>query len=586
MVDDRMDDTDDHTLIAPSPAHRCVLRAAIDASIAEHRRAIHALEVRRNALAPASTLPPELLVRVLGAIPVVAFRASVRQLQGVIARDGSIPPAWATAGRVCRRWRAATLSGALVRRIDMVHSTCWTDELVRRADGRALAMRLAKASIPAVQQFIYLAERHANGLDEMEVMCGPAQEGMLIALLAADGSGGIASLGQPFPHLHTLELRGPHGAFYTLPHTIDGTRLPNLRHLTLYNVVLNRKVPDALLAQFSSLDVAYDVAHVGTLSLPIVLERLGHATALARLVIRLAAQSRRAADWDAQLAVLGAVTIPTLRHLTVEAPESILGQIVGALDSPQVRTTELRSAVWTDTERVASWLASPETAAKLTGTGIHARPFTALAFTSSRQQTRMDWTDPTGMTRLSLVSEHARAPLAAPALTALFHARGARLTSLTVSSAPGHSTLEPAMGWARALGALVELERLALGHDDGWAILRMMDAADGAAWFPRLRHLALVGLDCFAITDNLLSWIEYRTAGAGTVPDEVVVAGYDASADTETGEAEVREVLGAMLREYGPEGARVVWDWKVVWSSMMLSLTLSRAQTLDGGHMT
>jgi hypothetical protein len=548
------------------PDDRRALRASIEASIAGYQCAIHALELQYNALAPANVLPDELLARILSAIPPGMTKLSVRELHNKLGRDGSVPPAWAAASRVCRRWRAVTLGGALVRQIDMAQSTRWTEHLVQRAGGMNLRARIAKSSVPAINRFSTFVGTHMEAIAEMEVMCSSAQEVLLITLFAAsggDGGGDGAPPDYPMPwqNLTHLDLRGARGTFYTLPHPINASRLPSLRHLALYNVVLNNKIPGALLAQLSALELAYDVAHVGALSLGRVLQRLNHASVLVRLVVRMAAQGGQPLDADLDLALLDAVTVPALTHLVVEAPDAFLGHIMRVIQAQQLRTTELRSAVWTDAVRVAGWVADPASAVELSNTGVRAPSYAALAITSSPQLARASWTGDGGGVLLLLASEHPRSGIAAPALHAIFHKSGSRLTSLSVSSTPGHRT---AQDWASLLVLLNDLERLALAHDEGRAVLELMATSEGVRWLPRLVKVSLLGMDHYALTGNFFAWLEARAGGAGLVPREVVVTGYDTTADAETGEAEVREVLSAMMREYGSEDKRIVWNWKVL----------------------
>jgi hypothetical protein len=557
-----------------SKTTRRVLLEHIDAEIELHRKAIRTLEVQRNALVAVNQLPDELLVRIFAAIPFLPVKRTVRQLHNALSRDGSMPPPWVSAGQVCRRWREAGLSAALARRIDMAHSAAWTDALTQRARGAGLTARMTRANVITLNRFMHFVGRHRHDLEQMEVACGSPQEAMLISLFAAGGGeSGEAPAGYVMERLTHLELRGSRGAFYTLPHRIDQGRLPNLRDLVLYNIVLGKRFSKTVLMRLSSLDLTYDVAHVGTISLKDMFKRLAHASGLNRLTLKVAPGAPGGGtELDEDLETIEPLVFDHLRTLEIDVPVSHLTRILDIIKAPNIRTVELMSDAWTGSADIA--VSQVEQMALATRISRLLETFTArglalevFSYSNTSQVCRLDWTTATNSgedARLSLVTECPRSPVKLPFISKLVpDAHWARLTSLRITSAYASSTIVTGEEWKTILGLLISLEDLSLGYEAGLRFLKMMDTSD-VSYFPRLRRLALLGMGYDAIAYTLIPWLEERVRGAGSVPNDVIICCYDSAADGETGEAEAREVLGAMMREYAPGVGRVLWEWKIV----------------------
>jgi hypothetical protein len=72
-----------------------ILASRLDKAIRQARQHLHTLLIRRNAIVPASRLPAELLLRIF---------ISLQQA------SGPFEPRWVSVTRVCRQWRAVSVS--------------------------------------------------------------------------------------------------------------------------------------------------------------------------------------------------------------------------------------------------------------------------------------------------------------------------------------------------------------------------------------------------------------------------------------------------------------------------------------------
>jgi hypothetical protein len=357
-------------------------RTRIAAEIATHHRAaLRSLEIEHNALVPFNLVPNEILSYIFSLIASgpTKLKLAAATRTGLLGRDGSVLPPWLRASQVCVRWRKVALGAAVLnRRIDMKYSTQWAEDTIKRASADetesslGFFARLARTSSSAIRRFTTVLQHHHERMEQIELACGAAQEEILAGFFTEAAMGSTShstSLAEapihPDPplsphHIHEdlfrfdilnrLDLRGPRGAFYSLPAKLATPVLPSLRHLYLYNVVLNSHFPSELLGQLSTLDLTYDVAHVGTLSLKSLVKHMAHASLVERLALRLAA-SGSSALLEEDLG--GAISLHCLRVLELEAPGRHLCKLLDVIYAPGARVIELRSEGWVIPEEFA-----------------------------------------------------------------------------------------------------------------------------------------------------------------------------------------------------------------------------------------
>jgi hypothetical protein len=623
-------------------------RAAIDAEIATHRTAIRSLEFERNTFVSLNLLPNEILSYILSLIASgpTKLKLAAATRTGLLGRDGSVLPPWLWASQVCVRWREVALGAAVLnRRINMAYSTQWTGETIKRASvdetesSLGFFARLARASSSAIRRFTTVLQHHHERMEQLELACGAAQDEILAGFFTEAAMGSTShstSLAEALIHsdiplsphhihedlfrfdiLNRLDLRGPRGAFYSLPAKLATPVLPSLRHLYLYNVVLNSHFPSELLGQLSTLDLTYDVAHVGTLSLKSLVKHMAHASLVERLALRLAA-SGSSARVEEDLG--GAISLHCLRVLELEAPGRHLCKLLDVIYAPGARVIELRSEAWAVAEELAQVMHSwgdvygsgstvsisglGTTSGNGSGTGssgygqrnLAAQVWEALCTFSDRgvllgrlnilntlAVSRADWSSSTlEGARVSLITNNPRKPIKMRHIQAMLPEGKLDevVTSAQIGCAPGYGTVmlsgaDQERGWG-GLATFNNLLSLSLAYEDGEVFLALMAIGSRAQAngmpLPKLQKLSLHGMAYSALATDLTSWIEDRTSDTGESSDrtsaaefrELVITGYDDAEDMEAddefglpvdaGEV-VKGLLTALLEEYIDAGS-------------------------------
>ena len=223
------------------------LRQAIDAEIKSLERSIRVLRLRRNALAPISSLPTEVMLTIFSLMH--APRTSSRFILGHGEKLDSLE--WLHMAHVCHRWREIALNQPLFwSHFDFTTvSPAGAAEILARAKSVPLHLEANVSSRcwdnARVTAFQKNLRDHVSHIRQLDVI---AETTHLI--------GTLTSLTSPAPALEYLSLTRPNGTTETrgfVPETLFDGSAPMLSCLELYNCAINWGSP--LLRGLEHLDI-------------------------------------------------------------------------------------------------------------------------------------------------------------------------------------------------------------------------------------------------------------------------------------------------------------------------------------------
>ncbi|KAH7923980.1 hypothetical protein BV22DRAFT_1035737 [Leucogyrophana mollusca] len=237
-------------------------RTQIDAEIIAHFDAIHTLRVRRNSLAPISSLPPELLAAIF-----------VECVNSYHSQPTSFHM-WIRVAHVCRHWRDVALACPALWNHLVFGDPAVTEIMITRSKLVPLVIRsdfVTSLNYDGVQ----VALRHTARAKDLHLV---ATEDSLRRLLN--------DIKEPAPLLESLSLKIPRShTFFTLeaykiPEAFLGGMTPRLRKLVLYKCELAWDSP--ILGNLIHLDISGTVSS-GSPTLAQVLAALARMQALESL---------------------------------------------------------------------------------------------------------------------------------------------------------------------------------------------------------------------------------------------------------------------------------------------------------------
>jgi hypothetical protein len=537
----------EHLGSIPTSLSAAEQRALIDERLATFERTAHLLRHKRNALAPISRLPLEVFTKIIMSIPSAPRKQALRSLQSSLARDGTMAPPWVAVSHVCAAWRALVFtSQVLATHIDMTYGAHYTSTMLDRAAGAPLALRMTRNIAPAMSAFLnFLAPRRAQ-VAQLTVSCSASHEPMLNALMYAHEAA------ETLPHLVSLELIGQRGVAYSFSVALSSVLLPELRHLVLYNVVLNSRFPYQLLDRLSSLECTYDVSHVGSVSIPLLLRNITRARNLHCLRLRLADRTNDSESGESVDIIPQSVVLPLLRTLEIEAAGQLFTTCVAAFVATSATSATLQCRSWpgssADVEQV--FKAIP----------VATLPLDRLSVRTTSDRSRFDWSSSSFPGQLSLVLKDRVQDSMMMIMNVVL--RQSHVTSLHICAAyPAFDSSDVGQWQYLFLQHLTPLTHLSLADDAGRLLHEVLD---DYSLLPNLVSLSFSDPDFGALARTLVHWLDQRFAWAGqeVVPSRIVIQHYDRAYDGgELGEEDLKLLFLALLSYYRGEDFVLVWDW-------------------------
>ena len=279
---------------ANSPEHQ---REAIDAEIKSLEESIRALKYRRNALAPISSLPPE--------VTTLIFSFSRATSSTFIPCKKPDPLAWLRVAHVCHQWREIALNQPLF----------WShvDFIKLSPAGAAEVLARAKTA-PLYLEARFLGRDWDNARfnafrEELQARVSDIRH-LLISADQYQLTNTLESLTSPAPTLERLSLTGEPQLPEAIPGTLFGGTTPRLACLELRDCGIFWGSP--LLRGLSYLDIRSPCA-ISVPSHSVWLDALDEMPQLKMLTLRRASPKAGPFPFD----VKRTVTLPSLTHFDI-----------------------------------------------------------------------------------------------------------------------------------------------------------------------------------------------------------------------------------------------------------------------------
>ena len=298
-------------------------RKAIDAEIKSLELTLKALKHRRNALAPISSLPAELIAAIFSYLRLPPntspFSSLPIQLAGGIFPSilspgewpGDRPMDWLCATHVCHQWREIALNDPLFwNRVDFTHLTsAGAAEILTRAKEMPLHL---EASNTFWDKFWKDDARRGAFEEELQSRCSYICD---LRIKAEDFHLGSVfdRLNSPAPILESLSLsQGFAWLTISVPDTIFNGTVPRLSRLELRNVNISWNSPLLKGLRYFKISIPADHARP---RLAVWLDALDEMPSLESLVLHSASPIAPPFPIDIERAV----TLPSLTHLDISA---------------------------------------------------------------------------------------------------------------------------------------------------------------------------------------------------------------------------------------------------------------------------
>ena len=279
---------------ANSPEHQ---REAIDAEIKSLEESIRALKYRRNALAPISSLPPE--------VTTLIFSFSRATSSTFTPGKKPDPLAWLRVAHVCHQWREIALNQPLFwNHVDFIKLS---------PAGAAEVLARAKTA-PLYLEARFLGRDWDNARfnafrEELQARVSDIRH-LLISADQYQLTNTLESLISPAPTLERLSLTGEPQLPETIPGTLFGGTTPRLACLELRDCGIFWGSP--LLRGLSYLDIRSPCA-ISVPSHSVWLDALDEMPQLKMLTLRRASPKAGPFPFD----VKRTVTLPSLTHFDI-----------------------------------------------------------------------------------------------------------------------------------------------------------------------------------------------------------------------------------------------------------------------------
>ena len=274
-------------------------RQVIDAEIKSLEESIRALRHRRNALAPVSSLPTEVIIAIF----------SILRLRGTPhlgKRPGCHPSlAWLNVTHVCHQWREIALDLPLFwSHVDFTNLTL---------TGMAEILARAKKAPLHLEARLLDSHRKVHWFSAFEMELQTRLSAICHLTISARPSRlhrTLKRLVSPAPTLETLSLSYPCEARSFIPDTLFDGVTPSLSTLKLYHCDISWKSP--LLKGLKSLDIRGPSSDARP-SIGVWLDALNEMPQLKRLVLHSASPSAFRFRFDVERTV----TLPFLTHFNI-----------------------------------------------------------------------------------------------------------------------------------------------------------------------------------------------------------------------------------------------------------------------------
>ncbi|KAF9232491.1 hypothetical protein BU15DRAFT_67413 [Melanogaster broomeanus] len=310
-------------------------QARIDDQIALLRLPICALLTRRNALSPASRLPPHVLANIF------LYQAySFYQDPGYSHTSG--PPPWANVSYTCHHWRNVALSCPSLWSFLFMSSPRWTEELLSRTKMVPLRIRIDVGC--STQEEMMFFEKVTTDVTRIQDLSLKLPHNLAEWI--------FSKLSTPASLLHTLCLFviKTDAESVLVPDTLFNRDTPALRTLELYRCHIPCSSP--ILTSLTSLRLR-DVASSSQPTIPELLAMLRHIPDLAHLYLENALSGAEDILASQHGLLSACLDLPHLSRLALVAPFSA---IVAFLSNVTVlATTELRLCCRNDVEPTESY---------------------------------------------------------------------------------------------------------------------------------------------------------------------------------------------------------------------------------------
>ena len=299
------------------PNYREYQRQAIDAEIKSLEESLRVLKYRRNALAPISSLPTEVLdtIFLFARITVSASSATPGKKTDSLA--------WLRVTHVCHRWREIALNQPLL----------WNHVNFATLSSAGAAKILARAKTAPLYLETSVLGSHwdnsrYNAFEEELQMCISRTCHLLISAKSWNLRKILDNLVSPAPTLETLSLSSERQFLHPdVPETLFGGATPRLSYLELRNCNISWTSP--LLKSLRYLQVRWPSLN-GMPNLSVWLEALGEMSQLETLILHAASPIATSFPFDVERTA----TLPSLTHLDITDSPRDCGFALAHLDLP------------------------------------------------------------------------------------------------------------------------------------------------------------------------------------------------------------------------------------------------------------
>ncbi|KAF8257754.1 hypothetical protein EI94DRAFT_1757048 [Lactarius quietus] len=300
-------------------------RQAIDAEIKSLEESIRVLRRRRNALAPISSLPPEVIAAI--------FSFSRATLSDFIPGEKPDPLAWLRVSHVCHQWRETALNQPLFwNHVDFTTlSSAGAAEILARAKTVPLYL---KARVSGG----HWDKSRLNGFQEELQRRIPRICHLLISANIRHLRDTLSSLVSPAPTLERLSLSSKeHRVQVAIPETLFGGTTPKLSYLELRNCDISWE--SSLLKGLKDLKIRGPSPNVRP-SLSAWLDALDEMPQLEVLTLHEASPMTFSFQFDVERTV----TLPSLTHLDISDSTSGCALALAHLELPTLTCLCLKAS--------------------------------------------------------------------------------------------------------------------------------------------------------------------------------------------------------------------------------------------------
>jgi hypothetical protein len=310
----------------PNSNSREYQRQTIDAQIKSLEDSIRALRLQRNALAPISSLPPEIIAAIFSFLP--------HMLSATTPPKRPDPLAWLRYSHVCHQWREIALNQPLL----------WSHVDFANISWAGAAKILARAKlVPLYLEARFLGDHWDNAQfsafqEELQFHVSHIRH-LLISANRQSLHKALEGLVSPAPTLESLSLSGERKQPRTVvPATLFGGMRPRLSSLELSKCDISWK--SSLLKGLRCLEMRSPSADMRP-SLSVWLDALAEMQQLKMLTLHSASPIAPRVPFD----VSRTVTLPLLTHLDISSSSKYCALALAHFDLPSLTSLCLKAII-------------------------------------------------------------------------------------------------------------------------------------------------------------------------------------------------------------------------------------------------